>query len=92
MVRDVTPRIYRVRYRSAVGRRRVADGIVKVPYSGLFALVETLARAVTTGQVLWFRVDVATSAEIKRARDRLVRWSEFLAFTSTTLTGVDFTR
>ena len=84
------PRIFRVRYRSALGRRRIADGFVKVPYASMFALVDTLTRAVETNQVLWFRVDVATAQQIARVRDQLVRWTEFLS-TTTQITEVDFT-
>lgn len=85
---DARPRIFRVRYRSA-SVRRVADGIVKVPYSGMFGLVETLVRAVETNQVLWFRVDRASGKEIAKVRDQMVRWTEFLDSTATTM-GVDF--
>jgi len=83
------PRIFRIRYRSTRGRKRVADGFVKVPYSSMFALVDTLTRAVETGQIMWFRVDVATPKQIAIVRDQLVRWTEFLNMTIST-TEVDF--
>lgn len=85
---DPRPRIFRVRYRSR-NVRRVADAIVKVPYSGMFGLVETLARAIETDQVMWFRVDRATKEEIARSRDQMVRWNQFLDNTASTM-KVDF--
>lgn len=84
------PRIFRVRYRSAK-IRKVVDRYVKVPYSGFFGLTETLARAMETKQILWFRIDVAKPPEIAKVRDQLVRWTEFLNDTAST-TEVDFTR
>jgi hypothetical protein len=67
------PRIYRVVYRSAHGRRRVLRLIVKVPYGGLFNLSEVLARAAYTGEVLWYRIEVANNIT-RDERDGLTRW------------------
>jgi hypothetical protein len=79
-----SPRIFKVSYR---GPRRVATAYVKVPYSGLYGLTETLTRAMTTGQVLWFRIDVAKKGEITPdVRANLVRWMEGLMSTSETTT------
>lgn len=93
------PRIYRVRY--STHRRRGPNGrwitstfdhYIKVPYSGLFGLLDTLGRATTTGQVVSFTIDVAKPGEITpEIREGLVRWPDALHF-STDATGVDFTR
>lgn len=89
------PRIFVIRY--GVPRRRDARGRfitstatswIKVPYSGLFGLVETMARAISTGQVSRFCIDVAQPGEITETiRDGLVRWTDALHF-STDRTGV----
>jgi hypothetical protein len=55
----------------------------------MFGLVETLARAIETDQVMWFRVDRATKEEIARSRDQMVRWNQFLDNTASTM-KVDF--
>lgn len=78
---DAPPRIFRVTYRSAVNGR-VARAYVKVPYSGLYGLTETLARQVMTRQVLWFRIDVAKPAEIAEHRSTLSRWLDALRATT----------
>lgn len=55
----------------------------KVPYSGSFALTETLTRALTTGEIEWFRVDRAKPGEITTGiRESLQRWPEALRSTS----------
>lgn len=97
--RAIPPRIYRLRYGGF--RRRgpkgtfipsTYDHYVKVPYSGLFGLSETLTRATSTGQISWFRIDVAKPGEITpEVREQLVRWPDALHF-STEVTGVDFNR
>lgn len=70
------PRILRVTYRGANGR--VARFYCKVPYSGAFALNETLTRLFVAREVRWFRIDTATPEEIERERPRLERWPEAL--------------
>lgn len=87
-----SPRIFVVRYRSALGRQRVAKTYVKVPYGGLYGMTETMVRAMTTGQVLWFRIDVARPGEITpEVRGALARWPEALTHTSD-ITAVEWTR
>jgi hypothetical protein len=85
---DAPPRIFKVTYRSAVNGR-VARAFVKVPYSGQFDMVEKLARMQAKRQILWFRVDVAKSAEIAEHRSQLARWLEALTRT-TPVTRVDW--
>ena len=93
--RPAQPRIFRIRYggfrrRGEHGRFISSrfDGYVKVPYAGLFGLMETLTRAMTTNQISWFRIDVAKPGEITpEIRDNLVRWTEALSY-STGVTGV----
>lgn len=75
-------RIYRVMYRSAVNDKLVRV-FTKVPYSGVYAMTETLTRAVTTGQVAWFRLDPAKAGEITpKVREGLQRWPEALRSTT----------
>ncbi len=63
-----------------------------MPYAGLFGLTDSLTRAVSTGQISWFRIDVAKPGEITiEVRDQLVRWPDALSY-STSVTGVDFSR
>lgn len=70
--------VWRVIYRSAYNFRLVRV-FTKVPYGGVFALTEQLTRAVTTGEILWFRIDPAKSAELTPGvRERLQRWPEAL--------------
>jgi len=57
----------------------------------MFGLTETLVRAIETNQVLWYRIDRASAREIAMFRDQLVRWTEFLDTTASSM-GVDFTR
>lgn len=86
-----SPRIFRVTYRSAV-KRRVVSTWVKVPYGGLFGMTEALTRAMSTGQIVWFRVDVARPGEITSdVRASLQRWPTALEETSTS-TSVEWNR
>lgn len=85
----VPPRIYKVTYRSGV-RRRIASTVVKVPYGGVFGMTEVLTRMLAVGQVLWYRVDIASTKDITPVRDRLERWLPALIRTSE-VTGVDWT-
>lgn len=84
----IPPRIFTVTYRSALGRRRKVSAWVKVPYSGLFNMVDVLARAVTTRQVMWFRIDVPHIVP-DEVRAELVRWPVALA-ASSEITGVNW--
>jgi hypothetical protein len=72
------PRIFRVMFRSAINDK-LARVYTKVPYSGTYALTETLTRALTTGEIAWFRLDVAKPTEITpKVRANLQRWPEAL--------------
>ena len=64
--------IYRLRYRSGVNGR-VAEAWIKVPYGTLFAVTELLTRQLSQAQLLWYRLDVATSTQIAEHRDQLAR-------------------
>lgn len=80
----IPPRILKVRYRSNVGRRYVAECYVKVPYGGLhgmYALVEALTRAMQMRRILWFRIE-APSVITDELRGQLARWPEALGLTS----------
>ena len=91
MTTDIPPRIFRVRYRSAI-RRRVADFFVKVPIGGYHGMLDALGRAQLTHQVIWFRVDVALPGQITpEVRSDLKRWTEAIDYT-TDITEVDWTR
>ena len=73
-----------MRYRSNVGRKLVAECYVKVPYGGLhgmYALTETLTRAMQTRRILWFRVE-APAVITDELRGRLARWPDALRLTS----------
>ena len=70
-------RILRLRYRSAHGRRRVYDHLIKVPYGAAFGLAEVMARALVTGEVIWFRLTAPESITPEQ-RAGLVRWQEAL--------------
>jgi len=85
---DAPPRIFKLRLRSNVGRRRVAEVWVKVPYSGLFNMIDVLGRAVATRQVMWFRLDVPAHIP-DEMRDELQRWPVAFAGISG-LTGIDW--
>ena len=76
-----TPRIWRVTYRSNYNGKLVRV-FTKVPYSGTYALTETLTRAITTGEIAWFRIDPATPKEIAPRRENLQRWPEALKASS----------
>jgi len=85
------PRIYKVTYRSAI-KRRIAVTLMKVPYGGLYGMTEVMTRMVATGQVRWFRVDIATTQEIDEwGRTSLERWLPALMRTNELGTGVDWT-
>ena len=88
MERVISPRIFRVTYRSRLGRKRKVTFYVKVPYSGLFSMNETLARAVSTRQVMWFRLDVPEFIH-PNSREALARWPAAFAVSSE-ITGVDW--
>ena len=89
------PRIYRVET-SAPTRRtergRFARGKavvhVKVPYGHLYGLTETLTRALTQGELRWYRIEVATHIT-PEIRASLTRWPEALQAT-TEATAVRF--
>lgn len=83
------PRILRVTYRSRNAPRRVIRVDAKVPYSGIFALSETLARALSTNQIMWYRVEPVPNREIAAIRKDLKRWNEALA-TSSRTSGVEW--
>jgi hypothetical protein len=85
----VKPRILRVDYVS-VRRPRHGTAFMKVPYGGIFGMSEVLARMVATEQIRWYRVAVATPAEIAEHRESLERWLPALVATSAR-TGVDWT-
>ena len=74
-------RIFRIMFRSAMGKQVTV--FAKVPYSGLYALTEVLTRALSTGEILWFRLDPAKASEITpNRRSSLRRWPEALRSTS----------
>ena len=86
-VRPAPPRIFRVTIRSAYNNK-LARVFTKVPYGGVFALTEVLSRALMTGEVLWFRIDVPPSSAItSHVRENLQRWPEALR-SMTERTGV----
>jgi hypothetical protein len=78
----VTPRILRITYRSAHHPRRIASAVAKVPYSGIYALGEVLARAMTREEILWYRIERVPAKHIGAVRPSLVRWPEALHKTS----------
>ena len=85
------PRIFRVRYRSAI-KRRVADFYVKCPIGGYHGMLDTLGRAQLTHQIIWFRVDVPGPGAITpEIRSGLKRWTDAVNYT-TDITEVDWTR
>ncbi len=86
-VRPAPPRIFRITIRSAYNNK-LARVFTKVPYGGVYALTEALTRALATGEVLWFRVDVPKGSEITpHIRETLQRWPEALR-SMTERTGV----
>jgi len=97
--RIASPRIFRVEYSGSQRRDergrflpRIATAWVKVPYGALFGLSETLVRAMTTGQVRWFRIETAQPGEVTpEVRAQLTRWPDALAHTSG-VTAVEWTR
>lgn len=79
----IPPRILRVKYRSNLGRRLVSECLVKVPYGGLhgmYALTETLTRAMQTRKLIWFRIDAPLQIT-PEMRDQLLRWPDALKLT-----------
>lgn len=77
------PRVLRITYRSNYHPRRVAVAYAKVPYGGVFDLTEVLTRAVTTSEIIWYRLDRLLPAQITPIiRRELVRWPEALRKTS----------
>jgi hypothetical protein len=92
--------VFKIRYAST-HRRDVVTGrfirstvtvFVKVPYSGLFGLVDWFARAMFTNQVTAFSIDVARPDEITdEVRTNLRRWTDALVDTSL-ITQVDWTQ
>lgn len=85
---NAPPRIFKVTLRSALGRRRKVETWVKVPYSGLFNMLDVLGRAVATRQIMWFRLDVPTYIP-DEVRDELQRWPVALAGLSN-ITEIDW--
>jgi hypothetical protein len=82
-IRPAPNRIWRVTFRSAHNRRRVFEVVAKVPYGGVFAMTEQLTRALTVGELLWFRVDPVPAGDINpEMRAALQRWPEALRATS----------
>ena len=94
-----SPRIFHLAYTTPIQRGvggkfrpRSGSAFVKVPYSGIYALVENLARAMTTGQIESFRLRIARPREITpEVRASLTRWPEALQ-TTTEVTAVDWSR
>ncbi len=86
----IQPRIYRVMYRSGHNGKLVKV-ITKVPYSGVYALTETLTRAMTTGEIIYMSVAPAKAGEITPGvRKNLERWPVALR-KSSEKTGVVWT-
>jgi hypothetical protein len=55
--------------------------LVKVPYGGIFAMTEVLSRALSTGDIEWFRIERAKNITVED-RANLVRWPEGLNATT----------
>lgn len=70
--------IFHLDYRAARGRRRRYRHWLRVPYGGLFALGETMSRALAKGRILDYRL-TATTAITPEIRASLTRWPEALA-------------
>ena len=87
---DLVTKSYTAPRRGLDGRflGRTRHLFVKVPYSATFALSETLTRAMTTGQVEAFAVDVIPPRQIAAVRAQLVRWDAALD----TIKEVDWNR
>lgn len=90
----VAPRLFEVTVkrpesRDSHGRycRAVTTLPIKAPYGATFGLVETLTRAMATGQITGFSLAVLPPGRIKGVRHRLARWPEALG----TIQGVDWT-
>jgi hypothetical protein len=73
-----SPRILRIVYRSNHHPRRIDSVVAKVPYSGIYTLSETLARAISTEEILWYRIERVPPKQIPSIRKGLVRWPEAL--------------
>jgi hypothetical protein len=76
------PRILRIVYRSNHHPRRVVETFAKVPYSGIYGLSETLGRAMSTEQIMWYRIERVAPKDIAAVRSGLARWPEALERTS----------
>jgi hypothetical protein len=83
-------RIFRIEYavmprrdeRGRFKRSRVKT-YTKVQYGAVFGLSEALSRALSTGQIAWFRVATAKKGEITPdIRSHLERWPTALEQTS----------
>lgn len=49
--------------------------VVKIPYGGVFAMTELLTRLLYVHELMWFRIDAATTKEINaQKRKGLERW------------------
>lgn len=79
--RPVPPRIFKVTYRSMLGRKRRVTVYVKLQYGALYGLSEALARAVSTSQVMWFRIE-RIGVITPEVREQMQRWPDALAASS----------
>lgn len=93
-----SPRIFFLSYTTPPRRERgrfmprTGSAWIKVPYSGLYGLNETLTRAMSTGQVEKIVLRWARPGEITpQVRAGLMRWPDALRYTSE-VTSVDWTR
>lgn len=96
--RPASPRIFKVAFGVPTRRNKgrfttsTVSVFIKVPYGALMMTTEMLTRAMTTGQIVWFRIDVAKPSEItKDVREHLTRWTDVLART-TEITAVDWSK
>lgn len=90
MTDTAPPRILRVTYRSALGKKRVASFYCKVPRGGaMYEMDSALTRLLVTNQALWYRVDRAKPGEITpEIRNSLERWLPAMQ-TTTSITEVN---
>lgn len=79
-IRPAPFRIYRVTFRSGM-KRKVVSVLMKIPYGGVFAMMAVLSRALSFGQIKWFRVEVPETITDEQ-RKALLRWPEALASTT----------
>lgn len=87
MATESPPRIFhltlvRTRIPGKPRARRTENHWLKVPYASLFGLVDTLARAMATKQIAWFKLEAARPRDIGAHRDELKRWDEALGTTA----------